>query len=104
MTAAAPAATLTLRALPEALEEAAYVHERFACVMDPAMLATRFLKYQTGPFVSFDQPVPVPKEKLNRALVAAMKHGRTLTLAFKSLEDAKQDNIFEVNFSSLSFL
>jgi hypothetical protein len=77
---------IDLKKLPDAIEEAIYVHEKFPLIVDTTEQAGRFLKYQTGTFISFDDPIQSQKENINKALVGAMQYGRTLTLKFKSLE------------------
>jgi hypothetical protein len=82
----ATAKLIDLKKLPDAIEEAIYVHEKFPLIVDTTEQAGRFLKYQTGTFISFDDPIQSQKENINKALVGAMQYGRTLTLKFKSLE------------------
>lgn len=89
---------ITLRELPEAIEEALFVHEKYSFVVDPSQQAARFLKYQMGPFISFDTPVPVPKEQLNRGLVAAMQYGRILTLSFENLDKFDLSHLFHEKY------
>jgi hypothetical protein len=87
---------IELKKLPEAIEESIYVHEKFPLIIDTTEQAGRFLKYQTGTFISFDDPVQSQKANINRSLVGAIQHGRTLTLKFKTLEGVTE-SIFEPN-------
>ncbi|KAJ1415719.1 ankyrin repeat-containing domain protein, partial [Ochromonadaceae sp. CCMP2298] len=84
-------AETTLRKLPEAVEEAVYGHEKFPLVVDPSEQAGRFFKYQTGTFISMDDPVQSMAVNINRALVGAFRFGRTLTLKFNTLEGVTAD-------------
>lgn len=83
-----------LKRLPEAIEEAFYVHEKFPLIIDPTEQASRFLKYQTGSFLSYDDPVQSSKSAMNRALVGALQHGRSLTIKFQTLEGLNE-SVFE---------
>ncbi len=74
-----------LKKLPDAIEEAVFVHEKFPIVVDPSEQAARFLKYQNGPFLSLDDPVQGLKSSLNSALVGSIQHGRTFTLKVPNL-------------------
>ena len=86
--------TVELRKLPDAIEEALYVHEKFPLIIDTTEQAGRFLKYQTGTFISFDDPVQSMKGNINKALVGALHYGRTLTIKFPTLQGVN-DSIFQ---------
>jgi hypothetical protein len=90
-----PVKVVHLKSLPEAIEEALFVHEKFPFIIDPSEQASRFLKYQLGSFISYDDVGLFQQHNLNRCLVGAFSHGRTLTLKFKSLEGISEDKIFE---------
>lgn len=90
-----PIKIVHLKNLPEAIEEALFVHEKFPLIIDPSEQASRFLKYQLGSFISFDDVGLFQQPNLNRCLVGAFSHGRTLTLKFKTLEGISEDKIFE---------
>lgn len=85
-----------LKQLPDSVEEAVYVHEKFPVIIDPSEQAARFFKYQTGAYINNEDPLQFTKNALNRALVASMLHGRTFTLRFASLERL-DESIFEPN-------
>ncbi len=92
--------TIPLKKLPEAIEESVFVYDRFPLIIDPTEQAGRFLKYQLGSFILSDDPT-VTKLLLNRSLVGALQHGRTLTLKFATLEPVEvlkkllfEDNMF----------
>lgn len=88
---------ISLKKLPEAIEEAIYIHEKFPLVIDPSGLGEIFLKYQMGSFIPINDAT-LSKMKLNRSLVAALQHGRTLTLSFESLDYPNiEEKIFEEN-------
>lgn len=88
--------SVDLKKLPDAIEEAVYVHEKFPLIVDTTEQAGRFLKYQTGTFISFDDPIHSMKPHLNKSLVGAIQYGRTLTLKFNTLEGI-DESIFEPN-------
>lgn len=89
--------TISLKKLPEAIEESVYVHEKFPLIIDPSEQASRFLKYQMGSYINMDDPT-VNKSGLNRSLVGSFLHGRTMTLKFNNFDEAeKAKELFEVN-------
>jgi hypothetical protein len=90
--------TIPLKKLPEAVEEAIYVHEKFPCVIDPTEQANRFFKYQSGAYVNMDALLNDPSTSLNRALVTSFLNGRTMTVKSSSLK-----GLTESIFSSSSF-
>lgn len=75
-----------LKKLPEQVEHAIYELEKFCLILDPNELATRYLKYQLGSFVSSDDIANFNSQYLNRALVGALRYGRTLSIKLPSLE------------------
>lgn len=87
-----------LKKLPEAVEESIYIRERFPIVIDPTEQASRFFKYQTGAFISFDDPLASTKAALNRALVSSFLNGRALTLRFQTLEGLSEEMFDPDNF------
>lgn len=86
--------TIDLKKLPEAIEESLFVQEKFVLIIDETEQASRFLKYQMGAFINFDDPTKFNPLSLNRSLVGAFQHGRTLTIKFKTLEGL-DDSMFE---------
>ena len=86
--------TINLKKLPEAIEESLFVHEKFVLIVDETEQASRFLKYQMGAFINFDDPTKFNPMSLNRSLVGAFQHGRTLTIKFKTLEGL-DDSMFQ---------
>ena len=86
---------IKLKQLPEAIEDALFVCERFCLIVDPTEQAARFLKYQMGSFINADDPAKYNPEALNRALVGAFQYGRTLTIKFPTLEGLNTDTIFQ---------
>jgi ankyrin repeat protein len=90
-----PVKTIHLKALPEAIEEALYVHEKFPLLIDPSEQASRFLKYQMGSFIRHDDPEQCQLSYQHRALVGALRYGRTLTMKFKELGDANKAKLFD---------
>ena len=91
--AAAPIfSTFTLKKLPDLVEEAIYVKEKFCLIIDKNELASRYLKYQLGSFIASDDPAHYNAQYLNRALVGALRYGRTLTIKFPTLEGLTLDS------------
>lgn len=98
------AQNVVLKKLPEAIEEAIYVHEKFPLIIDPTEQAARFLKYQMGSFINSDDPT-LSKQSLNRSLVGALQYGRTMTLKFDSLDaEGMKEKIFEDNIFPVDVL
>ena len=86
--------TIALKKLPEAIEEAIYVHEKFPLIIDKTEQAGRFLKYQTGTYINYDDPIQNQIEFIHKSLLGSIQYGRTLTLSFKTLETINE-NIFQ---------
>jgi hypothetical protein len=84
-----------LKKLPDAIEEAIYVHAKFPLIIDPTEQAARFLKYQNGPFLSLDDPVQGALHSRNRALVASIQNGRTFTVKVSDLKGLTEESTFE---------
>ena len=93
-----------LKKLPEAIEESIFVEERFPLLIDPTEQGGRFLKYQMGSFILFDDPTQLNKDYLNRALVGAMRYGRTLTIKFATMEGVTKDKLFTPGFFPVEVL
>ena len=89
-----PIKVIGLKQVPEAIEEALYVHEKFPLLIDPTEQASRFLKYQMGSFIRYDDPEQCNPKYLNRSLVGALSFGRTLTIKMASLENIERDRLF----------
>ena len=86
---------VVFKKLPDAIEEAIYVHEKFPLVIDVTEQASRFFKYQTGSFIRLDDPVHNTKQALNRSLVSALQHGRKMTIKCQTLENLKIETLFQ---------
>jgi ankyrin repeat protein len=86
--------TVHLKKLPDAIEESIFTYEKFPLLIDPSEQAARFLKYQLGSFIRYDDPAQCTPEYLNRCLVGAFRYGRTLTLKVNSLEDVDRAKLF----------
>ncbi len=93
-----PPKVTQLKQLPEAIEEAIFVDEKFPVIIDPTEQAGRFLKYQVGTFILADiDHAAMQKENLNKSLLGALQYGRTLTLKFANLENVKE-TIFQEGY------
>ena len=77
---------VTLRKLPDAIEESLFVEEKFPLILDPTEQASRFLKYQTGTYIMMDDPVAFTVENIKRAYVNSLRYGRIFTIKTKSLQ------------------
>jgi len=82
---------IDLKKLPDAIDEAVYVHEKFAIVIDPTEQASRFLKYQTGTYINFENPIDSTTTNINRAIISNLQYGRTVTLKFPTLQGITGD-------------
>ena len=87
--------SVPLKKLPDAIEESVFVHEKFPLIIDPTEQASRFLKYQMGSFINYDDPIQMDMKNLNRCLLGALQYGRTMTLKFNtSLLDIPEEKVF----------
>lgn len=78
--------------LPQAMDEAINVLEKFALIIDSSEQAHRYLKYQPGAYFNYDDPVHTTISSLHTSLISCMQLGRALTLVindFKNLNDIK---------------
>lgn len=98
-----PVTKVALKKLPEAIEESIFLHEKFPFIIDPTEQAARFLKYQMGSFILADDVVNMTAEKLNRSLVGALQHGRTMTIKFATV-DKLNEEVFKPNLFPIEVL
>lgn len=84
----------TVKELPEQIEHSIYIEEKFPLIIDPTNKARLFLKYQLGSFIKHTE---FHQMNLNRALVGAVTHGRTLTISFEDLKGISYE-FFEPNY------
>lgn len=84
----------TVKELPEQIEHTIYIDEKFPLIIDPTNKARLFLKYQLGSFIKHTE---FHQLNLNRALVGALIHGRTLTISFEDLKGISYE-FFEPNY------
>lgn len=87
---------VTLKELPDAMDRAVYVLERFPLVVDALSggQATRFLKYQRGSVLMVGNPRDMAPESLRRHLVGALKHGSLLIIDFDALNTIELEQFF----------
>ena len=96
--------SITLKKLPEAIEESIFIHEKFPYIIDPTEQAARFLKYQMGSFILADDVGgAMSPNNLNRCLVGALQYGRTMTVKFPN-SDKLKENIFDENLFPIEVL
>ena len=89
---------VALKALPEAIEESVYVHERWPMMLDVSGQGYRFLKYQNGQFILARSPLDVQPENLRKSLVSCIKHGTMLVVNFEDQEVNLEDLFDEDHF------
>lgn len=65
----------SLKDMPEAIEQALFVHEKWPLIIDSTGQAGRFLRYQRGSFLMADSPADMDPSKLRQLLVGALRHG-----------------------------
>lgn len=87
---------VTLKELPDAMDRAVYVLERFPLIVDALSggQAMRFLKYQRGSVLMVGNPRDMAPESLRRHLVGALKHGSLLILDFDALNTIELEQFF----------
>uniref|UniRef100_K3X276 Dynein heavy chain ATP-binding dynein motor region domain-containing protein n=1 Tax=Globisporangium ultimum (strain ATCC 200006 / CBS 805.95 / DAOM BR144) TaxID=431595 RepID=K3X276_GLOUD len=85
---------ITLKDLPDAMDRAVYVMERFPLVVDISGQAIRFLKYQRGTTLMVESPRDMTPESLRSHLVGALEHGTLLILNFDTLNTIELEQYF----------
>lgn len=85
---------VTLKDLPDAMDKAVYVLERFPLVVDPSGQATRFLKYQRGCVLMVGKPSDMTPNSLRQRLVAALKLGTLMIINFDTLTMVELEQFF----------
>jgi hypothetical protein len=87
---------IPLKKLPERIEDAVYVQEKYPLIIDPTEQSMRFLKYQLGSYYDIKDPA-ITKDQLNRSLVGALQWGRNLTLCVEDFAKIDEAQLFEPN-------
>ena len=77
--------TCNLKGLPDAMDEAVFVREKWPLIVDPTGQAGRFLRYQRGSYLLGDSPADMEPDHLRPLLLGALKHGSTMCIAFSDL-------------------
>jgi hypothetical protein len=72
-----------LKNMPQALEQAVYVHERWPLILDPSSQGLRFMRYQKCIHLLTMNPHDMEPENLREKLVLAMSSGSILMLNFE---------------------
>lgn len=85
----------TLKGLPEAIERAIYVRDKWPLIIDPEGQATRFLRYQQGSLLLGDQREDMNKENLRTRFLACLAHGGNFCVVFESLSGHDFADIFD---------
>ena len=78
---------VTLKGVPQAIENAIYVQERWPLIVDTTEQAGRFLRYQRGSFLMAESERDMDKEHLRQLLVGALKYGSMMTICFTTLDN-----------------
>ncbi|TMW66251.1 hypothetical protein Poli38472_004016 [Pythium oligandrum] len=89
---------VSLKELPDAMDKAVYVLERFPMVLDPSGQATRFLKYQRSAVLMAGNPGDMEPECLRRHLVGALLHGTWLIIDFDKMSTVELEQFFQEGF------
>ena len=93
-----PTISTTLRTLPDALDTAVYVHEKWPLVVDPTGQAIRFLRYQNGSFLFLHNPADMEPESLRKALIGGLKYGSLMVISFEEINTMEVDQLFSETF------
>ncbi len=86
--------TAPLKGVPQAIENAIYIQERWPLIVDPTEQAGRFLRYQRGSFLMAESERDMDKEHLRRLLLGALQYGSMMTICFTTLENVDFDKFF----------
>lgn len=84
----------SLKGLPDAMDEAVFVREKWPLVVDPTGQAGRFLRYQRGSYLLGDSPADMEPDHLRPLLLGALKHGSTMCVAFSELGGGRNLEVF----------
>ncbi|RLN96187.1 hypothetical protein BBJ28_00001656 [Nothophytophthora sp. Chile5] len=90
----APTLRVSLKELPDAMDTAVYVLEKFPLLVDPSGQAARFLKYQRGSMLMAANPADMASDSLRRHLVGALKHGSLLIINLDALVSMELEQFF----------
>ncbi|KAJ1444699.1 ankyrin repeat-containing domain protein [Pelagophyceae sp. CCMP2097] len=83
-----------LRGLPEAMDTALFLRERWPLVVDPREQASRFLRYQRGSFLIASSKRDMEPEHLRQLLVGCLQRGSMMTLCFETLRGVDVEALF----------
>ncbi|OQR81434.1 hypothetical protein THRCLA_11736 [Thraustotheca clavata] len=94
-----PEIKTTLKELPNALEKAVYVYEKYPLIIDyTGGQAAQFFKYQRGCLLMAGNRNDMTAISLRRHLVAALKLGSHMTICFDKLAGLELESFFVENF------
>jgi ankyrin repeat protein len=82
-----PIKRVTLKGLPDAIDEAVYSAEKWPLILDPTGDASRFLKYQRGSFLLGFNPHDMEADKLRQLLVGALNVGSNMVIKYRTIEN-----------------
>ncbi len=87
-----------LKQLPDAIQDAVNIKERWPVIIDRQEMARSFLRYQRGPFLYADQAADMDKNVLRRSIVGGSRYGSCVCINFQSLEAVDLSIFFDENF------
>lgn len=91
---AEPLIQVVLKGLPDAMDTACYMYDRWPLVVDPTGNAARYLKYN-GSYIMATLPNQTNPEMLRKMFLACLKHGTLMTFNFGVADCSQLENIFD---------
>eukprot|EP00941_MAST-03F_sp_MAST-3F-sp1_P003991 g3991.t1 len=89
-----PEIRVVLKGLPDAIDTACYMYDRWPLVVDPTSLASRYLKYN-GSYVMASIPGQTTPESLRKMYLACLKHGTMMIFNFSESDCSTFDSLFD---------
>ena len=91
----APEVLPSLKALPDALDNAVFAHGKWPLVIDPEGQARRFLQYQRGSVLFISSADDMSAESLRRHVVGGLRYGGFLVFAFEEVVGVELFDFFK---------
>lgn len=92
-----------LRGLPDAMDTACHVYNKWPLVIDSTGNANRYLKYN-GAYIMANLPSEVQGENLRKIFIACLKRGNTMILNFGDSDCSTLTDIFDPEFFPATIL
>ena len=89
-----PSIQVVLKGLPDAIDTACYMYERWPLVIDPTGNAARYLKYN-GSYVMATLPSQTEPELLRKMLLACLKAGTMIVFNFGESDCSQLASVFD---------